>query len=39
MLRTLPDPARTQAYRTGALVLFGAVAAIATALAFEYLGG
>lgn len=39
MLRASPDPLRTSAYRTGAFVLFGTVAVIATALAFEYLGG
>lgn len=39
MLLTAPNPERSGAYRTGALVLFGAAAVIATALAFEHFGG
>jgi disulfide bond formation protein DsbB len=39
MLLTATSPQRSSAYRTGALVLFAAVAVIATALAFERFGG
>lgn len=40
MLRNPTDDAtRSQAYRTGGLVLFAAVVVIGTALAFEHLGG
>jgi disulfide bond formation protein DsbB len=39
MLLAVTNPERSAAYRTGALVLFGAAAAIATALAFEHFGG
>jgi disulfide bond formation protein DsbB len=36
---TPADPARSSAYRIGALALFGAAAVILAALAFEYWGG
>ncbi|HWB45154.1 MAG TPA: disulfide bond formation protein B [Hyphomicrobiaceae bacterium] len=36
---TTADPARSAAYRLGALTLFGAVAVILAALAFQYWGG
>ncbi len=39
LLRTAPDPLQSPAYRTGALVLFAAVAAILAALGFQYIGG
>ena len=39
LLRTSPDPLQSPAYRTGALVLFAAVAAILAALGFQYIGG
>jgi disulfide bond formation protein DsbB len=39
MLHDPKNPVRSSAYRTGALVLFAAAAVIATALAFEHVGG
>lgn len=39
MVHPLADPTHGAAYRTGALVLFLAVVVIATALAFEHVGG
>jgi disulfide bond formation protein DsbB len=39
MLLTANNPERTSAYRAGALVLFAAAVVIATALAFEHVGG
>ena len=39
MLHAAKDPVRSSAYRTGGLVLLGAVLVIAGALAFEHLGG
>jgi disulfide bond formation protein DsbB len=39
MLHAPADPLRSPAYRLGALLLFAAAAVIATALAFQYVGG
>ena len=39
MLLTANNPERSSAYRAGALVLFAAAVVIATALAFEHIGG
>ena len=39
LLRAPPDVLRSPVYRTGALVLFGAVVIILAALAFQYIGG
>ena len=39
LLRASSDPLQSPAYRTGALVLFAAVAVILVALGFQYIGG
>jgi disulfide bond formation protein DsbB len=39
LLRASSDPLQSPAYRTGALILFAAVAVILMALGFQYIGG